>query len=285
MTPLRRRMEEELRLRGFSEKTVVAYVGAVRRFAEHFGVSPERLGATEVRTFLLSVAEERGWSWSTANQALCGLKFFYRHVVGRPLEVDKLPFRKRKQPLPAVLSEAEVMRLLSAPMSLKLRTVLMTLYSAALRLSEGTHLRPGAVDSVAMVIRIRQPKGGRDRSVMLSIQLLHALRAYWRVYRPGPWLFYGKTKDRPISDRAVQKSVRKAGQDAGITKRVTPHTLRHSCATHLLERGTSVRHIQELLGHRSIQTTLRYTRVSPQRLSGVVSPLDRLPLERMLDPD
>ena len=285
MTPLRRRMEEELRLRGASEKTIVAYVGAVRRFAEHFGRSPDRLGAEEVRTFLLAVAEERGWSWATANQALCGLKFFYRHVVGRPLAVEKLPFRKRKQPLPSVLSEAEVTRLLSAPMSLKMRTVLMTLYSAALRLSEGTHLRPGDIDSAAMAIRIRQPKGGRDRSVMLSIQLLHALRAYWRVYRPGPWLFYGKTKEQPINQRTVQKAVRKAAADAGLGKRVTPHTLRHSCATHLLERGTSVRYIQELLGHRSIQTTLRYTRVSPQNVAGVVSPLDRLPLERLLDPD
>ncbi len=285
MTPLRRRMEEELRLRGVSEKTVEAYVGAVRRFAEHFGRSPDTLGAEEVRTFLLAVAEERGWSWSTANQALCGLKFFYRHVVGRPLEIDKVPFRKRKQPLPTVLSEAEVTRLLSAPMSLKMRTVLMTLYSAALRLSEGTHLRPGDIDSVAMAIRIREPKGGRDRSVMLSIQLLHALRAYWRVYRPGPWLFYGTDKERPIDTRTVQRAVRKAAEDAGIAKRVTPHTLRHSCATHLLERGTSVRHIQELLGHKSLRTTLIYTRVSPQSLAGVVSPLDRLPLERMLDPD
>lgn len=285
MTPLRRRMEEELRLRGLSEKTVEAYVGVVRRFAEHFGASPETLGAEEVRTYLLAVAKERHWSWATANQALCGLKFFYRHVVGRSLEVDKLPFRKRKQPLPTVLSEAEVTRLLSAPMSMKLRTVLMTLYSAALRLNEGTHLRPGDIDSAAMVIRIRQPKGGRDRSVMLSIQLLNALRAYWRVYRPGPWLFYGKAKERPIDGRTVQRAVRKAGEEAGLSKRVTPHTLRHSCATHLLERGTSVRHIQELLGHKSIRTTLRYTRVSPQSLSGMVSPLDRLPLERMLDPD
>jgi len=285
MTPLRRRMEEELRLRGLSEKTVVAYLGAVRRFAEHFGASPDTLGSEEVRTFLVAVARERQWSWATANQALCGLKFFYRHVAGRPLEVDKLPFRKRKQPLPTVLSESEVTRLLSAPMSLKMRAVLMTLYSAALRLSEGTHLQPVDIDSAAMVIRIRQPKGGRDRAVMLSIQLLHALRAYWRVYRPGPWLFYGNAKERPLAPRSVQRAVRKAGEDAGITQRVTPHTLRHSCATHLLERGTSVRHIQELLGHRSIQTTLRYTRVSPQRLAGVVSPLDRLPLERLLDPD
>lgn len=284
MTPLRRRMEEELRLRGFSDKTVVAYLGAVRRFAEHFGRSPDALGQEQVRAYLLELIEKRKCSWSTVNQASCGLRFFYRHVVGRPLEVDKLPLHKRKQPLPTVLTEAEVTRLLAAPMSLKMRTILMTLYSAALRLGEGTHLRPGDVDSAAMVIRIREPKGGRDRSVILSIQLLHALRAYWRVYRPGPWLFYGETKERPLNVRGVQRAVRKAAKDAGISKRVTPHTLRHSCATHLLERGTSVRHIQELLGHRSIQTTLRYTRVSPQSLSGVVSPLDRLPLERLLDP-
>lgn len=283
MTPLRRRMEEELRLRGMSEKTVEAYLGAVRRFAEHFGRSPEELGQEEVRSYLLELIEGRRCSWSTVNQAQCGLRFFYRHVVGRPLDVEKLPFVKRKKPLPTVLSEAEVTRLLAAPMSLKMRTVVMTLYSAALRLSEGTHLRPGDIDSSAMTIRIRQPKGGRDRSVMLSIQLLYALRVYWRIYRPGPWLFFGKTKEQPINDRTVQKAVRKAAADAGLGKRVTPHTLRHSCATHLLERGTSVRHIQELLGHKKIGTTLIYTRVSPQSVAGVVSPLDRLPLDQILD--
>lgn len=284
MTPLRRRMEEELRLRGFSEKTVEAYLGSVRRFAEHFGRSPEDLGQEDVRSYLLELIEGRRCSWSTVNQAQCGLRFFYRHVVGRPLDVEKLPFVKRKKPLPTVLTEAEVTRLLAAPMPLKMRTILMTLYSAALRLGEGTRLRPGDVDSSAMTIRIRQPKGGRDRSVMLAIQLLYALRAYWRVYRPGPWLFYGKTKDQPINERTVQKAVRKAAADAGLGKRVTPHTLRHSCATHLLERGTSVRHIQELLGHKKIGTTLIYTRVSPQSVAGVVSPLDRLPLEQILDP-
>lgn len=284
MTPLRRRMEEELHLRGFSEKTVQAYVGAVRRFAEHFGRSPEDLGQEQVRSYLLELIEGRGCSWSTVNQAQCGLRFFYRHVVGRPLEVDKVPFVKRKKPLPTVLTEAEVTRLLAAPMPLKMRTILMTLYSAALRLGEGTRLRPGDVDSSAMTIRIRQPKGGRDRSVMLSVQLLYALRVYWRVYRPEAWLFYGKTKEQPINERTVQKAVRKAAADVGLGKRVTPHTLRHSCATHLLERGTSVRHIQELLGHRKIGTTLIYTRVSPQSVAGVVSPLDRLPLEQILEP-
>jgi site-specific recombinase XerD len=276
-------MEEELRLRGFSEKTVTAYLGAVRRFAKHFRASPETLGNEQVRSYLLDLIERRHCSWSTVNQASCGLKFFYRHVLGRPLEVDAVPFQKRKRPLPTVLTEAEVTRLLTAPLSLKMRTILMTLYSAALRLREGTRLRPTDVDSGAMTIRIRLAKGGRDRTVMLSVQLLRALREYWRVYHPGPWLFYGKTKARPICDRTVQKAVRKAAEEAGLRKRVTPHTLRHSCATHLLDRGTNVRYIQELLGHKSIQTTLIYTRVNPQRLAGVVSPLDRLPLDQALD--
>lgn len=283
MSGLRRRLEQELRLRGMSERTVEAYVGAVRRFAKHFEAPPETLGNEQVRSYLLELIEERKCSWSTVNQAHCGLKFFYRHVLGRPIEVDAVPFQKRKQSLPTVLTEAEVLRLLAAPMSLKMRTILMTLYSAALRLGEGTQLRPSDIDSEAMVIRIRQPKGGRDRSVMLSDKLLGALRGYWRVYRPGPWLFYGKEKERPINERTVQKAVRKAAEEAGLRKRVTPHTLRHSCATHLLERGTGLRFIQELLGHKKIQTTMIYTQITPQGLAGVVSPLDRLPLEQALD--
>lgn len=281
MSTLRRRMEEELRLRGFSEKTVVAYLGAVRRFAEHFGASPDTLVTEEVRAYLLELIEGRGCSWSTANQALCGLKFFYRHVLNRPLEIQAVPFRKRKLPLPVVLTEPEVARLLAAPLQLKIRTLMMTLYSAALRLGEATHLQPTDIDSEAMCIRIREGKGGRDRSVMLAVQLLPVLREYWRVYRPGRWLFYGKSKERPINERTVQKAVARAARDAGLRKRVTPHTLRHSCATHLLERGTSLRYIQELLGHKSLQTTQRYTRVAPGRVAAVLSPLDRLPLDRL----
>jgi integrase/recombinase XerD len=283
MSALRRRMEEELRLRGMSEKTVAAYVGTVRRFAERFGASPDALGAEQVRIYLLELIEQRGCKWSTVNQALCGLKFFYRHVVKRPLEIEPVPFQKRKSPLPTVLSEAEMVRLLGAPMSLKMRTVLMTLYSAALRLREGTHLRAEDLDAATMSIRIRQPKGGRDRTVMLSRQLLVELREYWRVYRPGPWLFYGQSKERPLCDKSVQRAVRQAAERAGLRKRVTPHTLRHSCATHLLDRGTSVRYIQELLGHKSLQTTLRYTRVLPRAVAEIVSPLDRLPLPQPAD--
>jgi len=285
MGALRRRMQEELRLRGMSERTIESYVGAVRRFALHYERSPERLGREEVRTYLLYLAEERKLAPASVNQALSALRFFYVDVLGRELAVARLPRQKRKDSLPVVLTEAEVARLLGAPMSLKLRSVLMTLYSAALRLGEATRLQPTDVDSGSMSIRIRNGKGGRDRTVMLSGKLLVVLREYWKLYRPRRWLFYGKTKQRPIDPRTVQRRITVAAQSAGLRKRVTPHTLRHSCATHLMEQGASLRHIQELLGHKSVRTTQRYTRVSPARLAAVLSPLDRLPLEHLTADD
>lgn len=279
MGALRRRMEEELRLRGMSEKTVVTYVGTVRRFAEHYGRSPDRLGREEVRAYLLYLTEERKLAPSSVNQALSALRFFYLDVLGRQVAVAQLPRQKRKDTLPVVLTEAEVARLLGAPMPLKMRSVLMTLYSAALRLGEATRLEPTDIDSGSMTIRIRDGKGGRDRTVMLSGKLLLVLREYWKLYRPRRWLFYGKTKERPIDPRTVQRRITLVAQSVGLRKRVTPHTLRHSCATHLMEQGASLRHIQELLGHNSVQTTQRYTRVSPARVGAVLSPLDRLPLD------
>lgn len=285
MGALRRRMEEELRLRGLSEKTVVTYVGTVRRFAEHYGRSPDRLGREEVRRYLLYLAEERKLAPSSVNQALSALRFFYVDVLGRELAVARLPRQKRKDSLPVVLTEAEVARLLAAPMSLKLRSILMTLYSSALRLGEATRLEPTDIDSESMTIRIRDGKGGRDRTVMLSGKLLLVLREYWKLYRPRRWLFYGKTKERPIDPRTVQRRITVVAQSVGLRKRVTPHTLRHSCATHLMEQGASLRHIQEILGHKSVRTTQRYTRISPARVAAVLSPLDRLPLEAMTADD
>lgn len=281
MSVLRRRMEEELRLRGMSERTVETYLGAVRRFAIHYGQSPDRLGSEEVRAYLLHLIEERKLAASSVNQALSALRFFYLDVLGCELAVARLPRPKRQDRLPVVLTEAEVARLLAAPMSLKHRAVLMTLYSAALRLGEAIHLQPGDIDSAAMVIRIRQGKGGRDRTVMLAGKLLLVLRVYWKLYRPGRWLFYGKEKERPLDARTVQKAMARATKAAGLRKQVTPHTLRHSSATHLMEQGASLRHIQELLGHKSLRTTQRYTRVSPGRVAAVLSPLDRLPLEHL----
>lgn len=279
MSVLRRRMEGELRLRGMSRKTRDTYLGIVRRFAEFHGRSPDGLGAEEVRAYLLHLIEERKLSWSSVNQALCALRFFYLDVLGQAFEVGDLRYPKRKYRLPVVLTETEVARLLQAPMSFKMRTVLMTLYSAGLRLGEALCLRPTDIDSGAMSIRIEQGKGGRDRMVILSPHLLVTLRQYWRMYRPESWLFYGKSKDKPMNHATVQRAVRAAARAVGLRKRVTPHTLRHSCATHLLESGTSLRYIQELLGHRSLKTTQIYTQVSPGRVTGLLSPLDRLGLE------
>lgn len=279
MSVLRRRMEEELRLRGMSQKTTDSYLGVVRRFAGFHGRAPDRLGPEEVSSYLLHLLEERKLSWSSVNQALCALRFFYLDVLGQAFEAGELRYPKRKYSQPVVLTETEVARLLQAPMTLKVRTVLMTLYSAGLRLGEALHLQPTEIDSGAMSIRIRQAKGGRDRMVILSPHLLVTLRQYWRMYRPEAWLFYGKSKDKPIHHATDQRAVRAVARAAGIRKRVTPHTLRHSCATHLLESGTSLRYIQELLGHRSVKTTQIYTQVSPGRVTGLLSPLDRLGLE------
>lgn len=278
MTRMRRRMEEELKLRGASPRTHEAYIGWVRRFAAHYRRPPEQMGAEEVRAYLVDLLESRKLSSSSLIQALCALKFFYIHVLHRPCEVDDLVFPRRKRKLPTVLSEPEVRRLLEAAETLKEQAILMTLYSAGLRLSELLHLKVKDIDSTKMQIRIREGKGGKDRNVVLSRKLLEVLRRYFRQYRPESWLFYGQTPQQPLDERTVQRMVRRLSGKAGLRQGVTTHTLRHSFATHLLEHGTELPYIQELLGHRSFRTTLLYTRVSPRALNKVISPLDRLDL-------
>lgn len=275
MTEMRRRMEEELKLRGYSPRTQKSYVLWVRRLAEHYHRGPERLGSQEVRAFLVQLLDQK-LSRSSLVQAFCALKFFYVHVLHRPYEVEDLSFPKKKRKLPVVLSEPEVKRLLDAAEDLQERTILMTLYSSGLRLGELTNLQVRDIDSVKMQIRVRQGKGAKDRNVVLSPTLLTGLRSYFRQYRPESWLFYGQTPQHRLADRVVQRMVRRLSEKAGLRQRVTTHTLRHSFATHLLEHGTEVVYIQELLGHRSMKSTLLYTRISPRALGKVTSPLDRL---------
>lgn len=275
MTEMRRRMEEELKLRGCSPRTQKSYVLWVRRLAEHYHRGPERLGSQEVRAFLVHLLDQK-LSRSSLVQAFCALKFFYVHVLHRPYEVEDLSFPKKKRKLPVVLSEPEVKRLLDAAEDLQERTILMTLYSSGLRLGELTNLQVRDIDSVKMQIRVRQGKGAKDRNVVLSPTLLTGLRCYFRQYRPESWLFYGQTPQHRLADRVVQRMVRRLSEKAGLRPRVTTHTLRHSFATHLLEHGTEVVYIQELLGHRSLKSTLLYTRISPRALGKVTSPLDRL---------
>lgn len=281
MTPLRRRMEEELKLRGYSPATIKAYLLAVRSFAKFHGQSPEQLSAEHVRAYMVHLVETQKLSRSTVIQAICGIRFLYRQVLRRPCEVGSLVFPKRKRKLPVVLTEGEVGHLVEAATDLRDQAIVMTLYASGLRLRELIALRPADIDSVAMMIRVREGKGGKERYTMLSETLLAALRQYFRRYRPESWLFYGRRPQATISPRYIERMVAATASRAGLRKRVTPHVLRHSFATHLLEHGASLRHIQELLGHRSLKTTMLYTHVSRQALGQVVSPLDRLALHRV----
>lgn len=276
MTEMRRRMEQELKLRGCRPRTQEAYIAWVSRFAEYYHRAPERMGKNEVRAFLVHLLEERKLSRSSVAQAFCAIKFFYVHVLHRGFELEDLSFPKGKRKLPVVLSEPEVKRLLGAAEDLRELAVLMTLYSSGVRLSELLNLWVKDIDSTKMQIRVRQGKGAKDRNVVLSQNLLEVLRRYFRQYRPERWLFYGEISQKRLDERVVQKMVRRCAQKAGLRQGVTCHTLRHSFATHLLEHGTELVFIQELLGHTSLKTTLLYTRISPRALSKVTSPLDRL---------
>jgi site-specific recombinase XerD len=276
MGAMRDRMEKELKLRGYSPRTLKAYLYAVHNFVKYHKRPAEKMGIPEARAYVLHLIEEKKLGKSSVIQAVCALRFFYCKVLRRSFSLDDLPYQKRKRHLPQTLSEKEVSALLQAEANLKHRAILMTLYSGGLRLQEAIQLRPADIDSAGMRIRIRAGKGGKERFVMLSFALLDTLREYFREYRPEQWLFYGHTKDEPIHPRSVQRFIKQAASAAGIRTRVTPHVLRHSFATHLLDRGTNLRYIQELLGHRNLGTTVVYTHVSRQMLTEVVSPLDWL---------
>ena len=276
MTPLRRRMIEDMRLRNLANRTIDTYVDRVAAFARHFGTSPEHLGSDHIRAYLLHLVEQ-GASWAQFNQTRSALRFLYRTTLKRGWVDDGVVCAKTPRKLPVVLSLDEVAQFFAAIRNLKHRAILMTAYAAGLRLSEVAALRVEDIDSRRMVIRVRQGKGRKDREVMLSPRLLALLRRYWQVVRPGAYLFPGREPDRPISHSAVQRICRAAVRASGLTKHISPHSLRHSFATHLLEAGADVRTIQVLLGHSHLSTTARYTHVSTARLHGTSSPLDRLP--------
>jgi site-specific recombinase XerD len=276
MTTLRQRMTDDLRLRNRSLRTIKTYIACVAHFARHFGKSPELLGPEEIRQYQVYLVEQRRVSWSYFNQAVCALRFLYRHTLGRDWAVEHIPFPRQPKKLPVVLSQGEVIRLFDAVRSLKQRAILMTAYASGLRLSEVTHLQVSDIDSERMMIRVRQGKGQKDRYVMLSPTLLEILRLYWRAERPTTWLFPSKREDQPISHSVVQRACHQAGIDAGLTKRATVRSLRHSFATHLLDAGTNIRIIQTLLGHSSVSTTQRYTYVSDKTVRATESPLELL---------
>ena len=276
MTPLRQRMIEDMKLRNYADKTIEVYVQRVATFAKHFGKSPERLDADDVRAYLLFLIQEKNASWSYYGQAICALRFLYRVTLGKDWVVEGVASPRKGQKLPVVLSPDEVTQFFEGITSLKHRAILMTAYAAGLRISEVVGLRVADIDSRRMTIRICQGKGRKDREVMLSPRLLVVLRAYWKATRPTDWLFPGNVPGRPITDGSVHRICVRAADAAGLGKHVTIHTLRHSFATHLLEGGTDLQTIQVLLGHRSLRTTAVYTHVSAVALAATQSPLDRL---------
>jgi integrase/recombinase XerD len=278
MGRLHDRMAEDLTLRNFSPATRRNYLLYARKFAAFFMRSPEDMGEPEIRQFLLHQLEVKRLSHSAYRQIYAALKFLYTVTLGRAWEIEHLPFpRQRQRSLPVVLPADELAALFQAIRRLKYRALFMTCYGAGLRINEACHLRVTDIDSKQMLIHVSHPKGGQERITLLSAKLLEVLRAYWQEEKPRLWLFPGATPDQPLSRDVAREAMHKASLDAGLTKKCTPHTLRHCFATHLLDAGTDLVVLQALLGHHSIRTTSRYTHISVQRIQKVVSPLDLLP--------
>jgi len=274
-------MAEDMRVRNLAQRTIDSYTYHVERFSKHFGRPLDELGPEEIRQFQLYLIEVKKASWSAFNQAVCGLRFLYHITLPREWVVQQIPFGKRPKKLPTVLGAEEVTRLLACVPALKHRTVLLTQYAAGLRLSEATHLQVSDIDSPRMQLNIRQGKGSKQRLVPLSPRLLAELREYWKQTRPtGTYLFSGKTPDVPLANDTVQKACKLAATLARIPKRVTPHTMRHSYATGLLEAGVDLLTISRLLGHRSFLTTMVYLHVRQPHLASTPSPLDWLPVRQ-----
>jgi len=275
MSPLRRRMIEDMTIRKFAPKTQHDYLQRVKNFAAYLGRSPDTASSEDVRHYQLHLTAS-GVGVPTVNQTVSTLRFFFKVTLGRPDLVERTTFVREPRKLPVVLSPEEVVRLLDAAPGLKYKAALSVAYGAGLRVSEVVALKVGDIDSKRMIIRVEQGKGGKDRYVMLSPHLLELLRAWWRAARPQGWLFPGRDRVQPMTTRQLRRACHAAAHMAEIGKPVSPHTLRHSFATHLLEQNTDVRVIQVLLGHAKLDTTALYTRVATRTIRKIMSPLDRI---------
>ena len=283
MGTLRERMDEDMAMRGLVPNTRETYLHCVTVFVRHFGRSPCELGAEHLRLFLRHLRVVKKRSPSTLATYVAALRFLFGVTLKRTdVTHDDLPRPKVPMKLPTVLDATEVVKLLAAITSITHRAILMAAYGAGLRVSEACGLRVDQIDSARGVIIVRGAKRQRERHTVLSPRLLAVLRAYWKVAKPkGQYLFPGRSDSAlpTISRAAVSKALKKAVAVCGLTKRVTPHTLRHSFATHLMEGGTDLRTVQVLLGHASIRSTTTYVHVTTARVAGLVSPLDRLTLD------
>jgi site-specific recombinase XerD len=278
MTPLRKKMIDDMVLRGLSERTQQRYVGAVAGLAKFYKRGPDTLGDEEVQRYLLHLRQERGLSASSTNVTLHALRFFFHKTLRREPVIFQLPSAREPSKLPEILSRGELTRLFAAVDNLKHRALLVTTYATGLRADEVTHLKFTDVDSERMAIRVEKGKGDKDRYTLLSEKLLAELRRYYLAERPDPksWLFPSRSGKGPLTVRSVSRAFQTAKARASITKGGGLHSLRHAFATHLLEAGTDIVTIQRLLGHRSVRTTMRYFHLSRQHLLQTESPLDLL---------
>jgi len=278
MGELRTRMERDMVLRGLAVRTRESYLAAVAGLARYAGKRPDRLTDREVQGYLLYLIQERHLAWSSCNVAAQALRFFYHTTLGHSRTRFTIPAPKQPSKLPAIFSREEVSRLLAAASFRKHRALLMTTYAAGLRVSEVVALQVGDLDGERHAIHVRHGKGGQDRYTLLSERLLTELRTYWQQLRPRPWLFPTRDGRRPMHPGTAQKIYYLAKTRAQIAKQGGIHALRHAFATHLLEAGTDLRTIQELLGHRHISTTMRYLHLAQKQVLGQRSPLDLLTL-------
>jgi len=267
---------EILKLKNYSENTLINYRNWFLFFLNSFpDRKPSTITKDEIMCFLIAFRESKKWSATTQNQLINSIKFFYEQLLKRPKELYDLPRAQKPEQLPTVFSESEVLSILNATENLKHRTILSLAYAGGLRISEIVNLKIHDIDSKRMVITLRQAKGKKDRQVMLSEKLLVIFRTYYSAYKPKQWLFEGYGNEQ-YSVRSISKVMEQCKKKAGITKKGGIHAMRHSFATHLLESGTDILAIKELLGHNSLRTTMGYTHVSKKHLSKIQSPFDKL---------
>lgn len=277
MGHLHDKMKRDLILANFAPSTITNYLLYGKRFAKHFMRSPAEMGAEEVKTYLLHCLEVEHCGASVFRQRVAALKFLYRFTLKRPLELEALPYPRQASRLPVVLSGSEVETLFEATTDLKYRTIFMTLYAGGMRVGEVCRLEFSDIDARRGLIRIRQGKGRKDRYVPLSPRLLQVLRDYYRACRPkGPALFPGRLSADHVHSDSIRQALRKAALDAGLCKDVTPHMLRHTYATHMLESGVDATVVQKVLGHAALKTTQIYLQVTLRHLTLTGSPLDLL---------
>ena len=273
MTELRQRFERHLTLHRLSPKTNAAYMSAVKSLAVYHRQSPDKLTNEQIQDYLHYIIADRKLAWSSCNVQFSGIKRFYKNVLNRNTKLC-IPPRPQEKKIFMALSREEVDRILNACQNLKHYTLLLTVYSAGLRVSEVVKLQPLHIERSRKMIRIEQGKGRKDRYTVLSDKLLKALEEYWRAYRPGNWIFFGKTKTKPMPVETAQKIYYNAKAEAGVKRGKGIHTLRHCFATHLLEQGTRTYILQQMLGHKSITTTSKYLHISNDAISKVISPAD-----------